>query len=101
MQIELYKSGASKIEGITDVVKLSSNENPYGAGEAAREAYQRSGHDLHRYPNTDHASLRDAIGDQHGLNPDQIICGVGSDEILTLLAQAYAGPGGQVKNVHY
>ncbi|MEC7299642.1 MAG: histidinol-phosphate transaminase [Pseudomonadota bacterium] len=96
LEIELYKSGASKIEGVTDVVKLSSNENPYGAGEAARDAYMRAGHDLHRYPNTDHASLRGAIGDQYGLNPGQIICGVGSDEILTLLAQAYAGPGDEV-----
>lgn len=96
MEIELYKSGASKVEGLTDVMKLSSNENPYGAGELARDAYQRAMHDLHRYPTTDHASLRVAIGAQHGLNPDQIICGVGSDEILALLAQAYAGPGDEI-----
>jgi histidinol-phosphate aminotransferase len=96
MDIELYVGGASKVEGVGEVVKLSSNENPYGAGEAAREAYGRAAYDLHRYPSTDHAELRTAIGAQHGLDPDRIICGVGSDEILTLVAQAYAGPGDEV-----
>ena len=96
MEIELYVSGASKIEGVSDVVKLSSNENPYGAGEAAKEAYARAVHELHRYPNTDHAELREAIGAQHGLNPDNIICGVGSDEILQMICQAYAGAGDEV-----
>jgi histidinol-phosphate aminotransferase len=96
MDIELYVGGASKVEGVGEVVKLSSNENPYGAGEAAREAYGRAAYDLHRYPSTDHAELRAAIGAQHGLDPDRIICGVGSDEILTLVAQAYAGPGDEV-----
>jgi histidinol-phosphate aminotransferase len=96
LEISPYVGGKSKLAGVTDIVKLSSNENPYGAGEAARDAYARSGHDLHRYPSTDHASLRAAIGDQNGLDADRIICGVGSDEILNLLAQAYAGPGDEV-----
>lgn len=93
MDIDLYVGGASKVDGVGEVVKLSSNENPYGAGEAAREAYARAAYDLHRYPSTDHADLREAIGAQHKLDPARIICGVGSDEILTLVAQAYAGPG--------
>lgn len=96
MDIELYVGGASKVDGVGEVVKLSSNENPYGAGEAAREAYQRSVYDLHRYPSTDHSDLRNAIGAQHDLDPARIICGVGSDEILTLVAQAFAGPGDEV-----
>lgn len=96
MEIKLYKGGASKIDGINDVVKLSSNENPYGPGEAAREAYLRAGHDLHRYPPTDHSGLRQALAQEYALDPDRIICGVGSDEILTLLAQAFAGPGDEV-----
>ncbi|EAQ04316.1 histidinol-phosphate aminotransferase [Pseudooceanicola batsensis HTCC2597] len=96
MEIKLYQGGASQVEGVSEAVKLSSNENPYGAGEGAREAYQRAVHDLHRYPPTDHLSLRGALGAQYRLDPDQIICGVGSDEILTLLAQAYAGPGDEI-----
>ena len=96
MEIALYQSGASKVAGIENVVKLSSNENPFGPSDKAREAVSRATHSLHRYPNTDHASLRAAIGEVHGLDPDCIICGVGSDEIIHFLCQAYAGPGTEV-----
>jgi histidinol-phosphate aminotransferase len=50
----------------------------------------------HRYPSTDHASLRAAIGEVHGLDPERVICGVGSDEVIQWLCQAYAGPGDEV-----
>lgn len=96
MDIALYQGGTSKIAGRDDVVKLSSNENPFGAGDLARQAYMRAGHDLHRYPSTDHASLRAALGAQFGLDAERIICGAGSDEIITFLCQAYAGPGDEV-----
>lgn len=96
MDIALYVSGEAKIEGRSEVLKLSSNENNYGCSDRAREAYLRAAVNLHRYPNTDHAPLRRAIGEIHGLDPDRIICGVGSDEVLQFLAQAYAGPGDEV-----
>ncbi|MFH5776774.1 histidinol-phosphate transaminase [Paracoccus broussonetiae] len=96
MEIALYQSGAAHVAGIENVIKLSSNENPFGPSDKAREAVVRAAHSLHRYPNTDHASLRAAIGDVHGLDPDRIICGVGSDEIIHFLCQAYAGPGDEV-----
>lgn len=96
MQIALYQGGQSKIEGVADVVKLSSNENPFGPSDKAKEAFARCAHQLHRYPSTDHLSLRTAIAEVHGLDVDKIICGVGSDEIITFLCQAYAGPGDEV-----
>ncbi|MCV2448058.1 histidinol-phosphate transaminase [Paracoccus sp. DMF] len=96
MEIALYQGGAAKVAGVENVVKLSSNENPFGPSEKAREAVVRAAHALHRYPNTDHASLRAAIGEVHGLDPERIICGVGSDEIIHFLCQAYAGPGTEV-----
>ncbi|UFM64652.1 histidinol-phosphate transaminase [Paracoccus sp. MA] len=96
MEISLYEGGASKVAGVENVVKLSSNENPFGPSDKAREAVIRAAHSLHRYPNTDHAGLRGAIGEVHGLDPDRIICGVGSDEIIHFLCQAYAGPGTEV-----
>jgi len=96
MDIELYVGGASTVDGVANVIKLSSNENPWGPSEKAVEAFQRAAHELHRYPGTDHASLRAAIGEVHGLDPERIICGVGSDEIITFLCQAYAGPGDEV-----
>ena len=96
MDIALYVGGKAQIAGMSNVVKLSSNENPFGPSDKAREAFQRSVHQLHRYPSTDHAALRTAIAEVHGLDRDRVICGVGSDEILTLLSQAYAGQGNEV-----
>ncbi len=96
MEIAPYQGGASHVEGVAEVVKLSSNENPFGPGQKAREAFAKTVHKLHRYPSTDHAALRRAIAEVHGLDADRIICGAGSDEIITFLCQAYAGPGDEV-----
>ena len=96
MEIALYQGGASHAEGHAEPLKLSSNENPFGASEAARAAYLAAAATLHRYPPTDHAALRAAIGEVHGLDPARVICGAGSDEIITFLCQAYAGPGDEV-----
>lgn len=96
MDIALYVSGESTVAGKTDVLKLSSNENPLGFSPKARAAYLEAVTNLHRYPNTDHAALRRAIGEVHGLDPDRIICGVGSDEVLQFVAQAYAGPSDEI-----
>ncbi|MCB1389184.1 MAG: histidinol-phosphate transaminase [Rhodobacteraceae bacterium] len=95
MEIALYVSGESKVAGKTEVLKLSSNENPYGPSPRATSAFVEAAASLHRYPSTDHAELRRAIGEIHGLDPDRIICGVGSDEVLQFVTQAYAGPGDQ------
>lgn len=96
MEIELYVGGKATVEGVSDVVKLSSNENPYGCSDAAREVYAKSGLNLHRYPSTDHVELRAEIGKVHELDPERILCGAGSDEILQFIAQCYAGPGDEV-----
>jgi histidinol-phosphate aminotransferase len=96
LDIALYQGGASHVEGQSNAVKLSSNENPYGPSDAATEAYRRAAYELHRYPSSDHTALRTAIGDVHGLDPKRIICGAGSDEVITFLCQAYAGPGDEV-----
>lgn len=96
MDIALYEGGAAHVAGRSDAIKLSSNENPFGPSDKAREAYARAVHSLHRYPSTDHARLRQAIGEVHGLDPARIICGVGSDEIIHFLCQAYAGPKDEV-----
>ncbi len=96
LDIALYQGGKAAIAGRSDAVKLSSNENPFGPGERAVEAYRRAGHSLHRYPSSNHASLRAALGDVHALDPDRIICGAGSDEIIAFLCQAYATRGDEV-----
>lgn len=96
MDIALYEGGKASVAGVSNVVKLSSNENPFGPSDKSREAFSRSVHQLHRYPSTDHASLRQAIADVHGLDPARVICGVGSDEIIHMLCQAYVGPKDEV-----
>ena len=96
MDIDLYVGGASTLDGVSNVLKLSSNENPMGPSPAVKEAFSRAVHELHRYPSTDHAGLRAAIGEVWKLDPDRVICGVGSDEILHLMCQAFAGPGDEV-----
>ncbi|MDO5657410.1 MAG: histidinol-phosphate transaminase [Paracoccus sp. (in: a-proteobacteria)] len=96
MDIALYQGGAAHVAGVENVVKLSSNENPLGASDKARDAAIRAAHAMHRYPNTDHASLRETLGRVHGLDPDRIVCGVGSDEIIHMLCQAYVGAGDEV-----
>jgi histidinol-phosphate aminotransferase len=96
MDIALYVGGASHVDGQTNVLKLSSNENPLGPSAAAKDAVARSVHDMHRYPSTDHKPLRNAIGETWGVDPDRVICGVGSDEIIHFLCQCYAGRGDEV-----
>ncbi|NNF24087.1 MAG: histidinol-phosphate transaminase [Rhodobacteraceae bacterium] len=96
LEIKLYQGGASHVDGVTDVIKLSSNENPWGASDKARAAFAATAHTLNRYPSSDHAELRAAIAEVHGLDPARIICGAGSDEVISFLCQAYAGPGDEV-----
>lgn len=96
MEIELYQAGSAKTPGVDHSIKLSSNENPFGPSEKAKDAFLRAAHHLHRYPNTDHAGLRAAIAQMHGLDAERIICGTGSDEIIHFMCQAYAGPGDEV-----
>ena len=96
MDIAAYQGGASHLAGQDNIVKLSSNENPLGPSDAAQDAFRRCAFDLHRYPSTDHAGLRTAIGDVFSLESERIICGAGSDDIISMLCQAYAGPGQEV-----
>jgi histidinol-phosphate aminotransferase len=92
-----YVGGKTKAANSTArLVKLSSNENPYGCSPAAMQAYANAAAKLNRYPEDGALSLREAIGTLHGFAPEQIICGTGSDEILNLLVHAYAGPGDEV-----
>ena len=61
LEISPYVGGASKIEGQTDAVKLSSNENPFGPSDAVKAAIKKATLNLHRYPSSDHAGLRLAM----------------------------------------
>ncbi len=76
-----------------DTVKLSSNENPLGPAPAAVVAYRDTANSLHRYPDGAAHALSMALAEYHGVSPEQIIVGNGSDELMTLIAAAYVNPG--------
>ena len=96
MDIQPYVGGVHTVEGVHEVVVLASNEGPLGASPRAIEAYERLSGKLHLYPDGDANDLRAAIGERFGLDPARIVCGAGSDEVISLLISAYAGIGDEV-----
>lgn len=98
--IHAYAPGKSKSGDGRELVKLSANENPLGTSTSALAAAARAA-PADRYPDPDATVLREAIGAQHGIDSSRIVCGTGSDELLNLAAQGYAGPGDEVIYVRY
>ncbi|MEW5704203.1 MAG: histidinol-phosphate transaminase [Pseudomonadota bacterium] len=96
LEIEPYVGGRSHLPGMRDAIKLSSNEGALGPSPKAIAAYLEAADALHRYPDGASEALREAIGARFGLDPKRIVCGNGSDDLLTLLARAYAGPEDEV-----
>ncbi len=96
MDIRPYVGGESAIEGVSRTVKLSSNEGALGPSPKAMEALRAMAPEMHRYPDGGAEQLRKAIGARYGLNPDRIVCGAGSDELLGMLCRAFSGPGDEV-----
>lgn len=101
MDIAPYVPGRATTDDGRKVAKLSSNENPLGTSEAARQAFAAAAGSLERYPDASGAIVREAIAAKYGLDPARIIYGNGSDEVLHLAAGAFAGPGDEVIFVRY
>jgi histidinol-phosphate aminotransferase len=93
LAIDAYVPGKSKAPAGVKLHKLSSNETPLGPSPLAVEAARRASEHLELYPDGSAAHLREAIAAKYGLDPARIVCGSGSDEILSLLTHAYIGPG--------
>ena len=94
LDIAPYTPGKSPVpEPGRKVFKLSANETPFGPSPKAIAAYRDAAEHLEDYPEGTSRVLREAIGRAFGLDPDRIICGAGSDEILNLLAHTYLGRG--------
>jgi histidinol-phosphate aminotransferase len=98
--IHAYVPGRSKAADGRELIKLSANENPLGTSAAALAA-RTTAPAPSRYPDPESTELRAAIGRLHGIDPARIVCGTGSDELLNLAAQAFAGPGDEVVYVRY
>jgi histidinol-phosphate aminotransferase len=93
LEIAPYVPGKSFAPGVAKVFKLSSNETPLGPSANALAAYRAAGEHLEDYPDGSASSLREAIGAAYGLDPDRIVCGAGSDDLLNLIARAYLKDG--------
>ena len=93
LDIDAYVPGKSSAPGVARIFKLSSNETPLGASPQAIAAYREVAGHMEDYPDGAATNLREAIGRAFGLDPDRIVCGAGSDDLLNLLARAYLSDG--------
>ena len=81
--------------GISDIIKLASNENPFGPSPKAVEAMHESLQEISLYPDGNGFALRQALAKFHSVSPDCITIGNGSNEILELVARLFLIPGTQ------
>jgi histidinol-phosphate aminotransferase len=96
--IHAYVPGTSKGKDGKPLIKLSANENPLGTSQSALDARAQV---PALYPDPDSTALRKAIAARHGLDAARVVMGTGSDELLNLAAQGYAGLGDEVIYVRY
>jgi histidinol-phosphate aminotransferase len=78
--------------GITDVIKLASNENPLGPSPLAKRAVERSLNEMHLYPDARHHQLREGLANRIGCEPDHICIGNGSNEWIDLIIRIFTEP---------
>src|SRR6185295_4426426 len=79
--------------GTTNIIKLASNENPFGPSPQAIEAMQRALADSWLYPDGSGHLLKQKLASKLGVAPNQITLGNGSNDALVLLAEAFLKPG--------
>lgn len=101
LNIAPYKPGRSDAPEGVKLTKLSANESPLGASPKVIEALREAAEHPEIYPEGSSRALRQALGEVHGLDPDRIVCGFGSDDILHLLAQVYLGAGDEAVMSQY
>jgi histidinol-phosphate aminotransferase len=82
--------------GLDRVVKLASNEGPFGPFPAALEAIERSIRELNRYPDGGAYLLRAALAERHGVRLEEVAIGAGADAVIDLVSQATLDPGDEI-----
>ncbi len=101
LEIKPYLPGKAVAAGFATPIKLSANENALGCSPAARAVYVAAAGGLHLYPDSKAIALRDALAAKHDLDPARIVLGAGSDEIFSLVCQAYLAPGDTMVQPQY
>jgi histidinol-phosphate aminotransferase len=82
--------------GLERVVKLASNEGPYGPFPAAIEAMERAARELNRYPDGGAWALRSALAELHGVRFEEVAIGAGADGVIDCLSQSVLDEGDEV-----
>lgn len=82
--------------GITEAIKLASNESPYGPFPQVIEAMEESLRNVNRYPDSGSTFLKEKIADKLGVPASMVVIGQGSNELLRLLANVLLNPGDEV-----
>ena len=95
-EIARYEGGISSIKGKKNVIKLSSNESPFGPSKSVLKALSTVHKKTNRYPDGNCLDLRKTISRKFRINIDNIFCGNGSDEILGLACQLFLEKGDEV-----
>lgn len=95
-KITPYIGGESKAKEGQRIIKLSSNEGAFGPPPLAIEAMQEAAKEMNRYPDGGCHALCAALAVKNNIPAENIVCGAGSDEIISLLCSAYAGEGDEV-----
>ncbi|MBV9510244.1 MAG: aminotransferase class I/II-fold pyridoxal phosphate-dependent enzyme, partial [Caulobacteraceae bacterium] len=101
LDITPYVPGKSKAEGITEPVKLSSNENILGCSPAAKAAFIAAAERLNLYPDGRSDALRQAVAAHFALEPERLVFGDGTDELLHMICQVYLEPGDNIVQGRY
>ena len=101
MTISAYVGGEHKAPSANRVIKLSSNEGPFGPSPKASAAFAALADKLHIYPDGGAHQVREAIAETQNLPIEQIVCSAGSDELIALLVLAYAGPGDEILHTEH
>ena len=86
--------------GIHDAIKLASNENPLPPSERVQKAIVAALPTLNRYPDGGGFYLRQALAKKHGVTPEHIVLGNGSNELIELLVHAFMRPGDEAVVPH-
>ena len=94
--IEAYKPGKSKIKKLKKIIKLSANESALGMSTKAKKVILDKKLNLERYPDGKAQNLRKEISRRYKCNPDKIICGAGSDEVIQMICQLFLKPSDEV-----
>lgn len=82
--------------GVSDVVRLASNENPFGVSPAVRKALAAVVDDVGNYPDANCTALREAIAQSSGVAADRLVFGDGSEDLIKILCEVFLSPGDRV-----